>query len=284
MKKTISLSLTLLLLISGGWLLQAQSLSGDDILLKSSQQGGLTAPGSRISSIGFDILNNDGTTSSRRFAFFSKRQDGRPDKLLIFFLAPELERGTIFLSVDPLDPTAPSRLWLFLSALGQVKELVSNQDRSAGFAGSNLKNDQIGGGFNFSDDYTGELLGQEELSVTWLGKEQTRSAFKVALTQKPNASVDFPSGTVWIDTQTFVVLKGELVNAAGALEQVSTLNEFVEFDGSLEPSTIVVEDVLDNSKTTISIGDRQKVDNLPDEIFTPEGLPGFDPTQFGVTG
>lgn len=283
MKKTISLTLMSLLLLSGAWLLQAQGLNGDDILLKSSQQGGLNAPGSRISLTGFDILNNDGTTSSRQFAFFSKRQEGQPDKLLIFFLAPELERGTIFLSVDPLDPAASSRLWLFLSALGQVKELVSNQDRSAGFAGSNLQNNQIGGGFNFSDDYTGELLGQEDVTVTWLGSEQTRSAFKISLTQKPNADVDFPSGTVWIDAQEFVVLKGELVNAAGALEQVSTLDEFVEFDGSIEPSTIVVEDVLDNSKTTISIGNRQKVDNLPDEIFTPESLPNFNPVDFGVT-
>jgi len=282
MKKRISLAFTLLLLISGAWLLNAQSLTGDEILAKASDQGSLTAQGSRINIVSFDILNDDGTTSERKFAFFGKREEGQPDKLLIYFLAPELERGTIFLSLDPVDPAADTRLWLFLSALGQVKELVSDQDRNAGFAGSNLQNDQIGGGFDFSDDYTGELLGEEGVTVTWLGTEQTRQTFKVAITQRPEANVDFPSGTVWVDTEEFIVLKGELINTAGSLEQVSTLNDFVEFDGDIEPNQIIVTNVLDNSKTTISISDRQKLDDLPDELFTPEALPDFDPADFGI--
>ncbi len=284
MKRLTTIALALLLALASAWALNAQDLTGDEILARASEQGTLTAEGSRINRVSFDILSKDGSTLSREFAFFGKQEDGEPDKLLIYFLAPELERGTIFLSLDPVDPVEDTRLWLLLSALGQVKELVSENDRNAGFAGSNLQNDQIGGGLDFSDDYAGELLGEEELTVTWLGEAQTRTAYQVALTAKPEADVDFPSGTVWIDTEAFVVLRGELINKADQLEQVSTADDFIAFDGSIEPNVLVVENVLEDSRTTISISDRRTVDELPDDIFTPEALPEFDPADFGVEG
>lgn len=284
MKQTTALVLTLAMLIAGAWLMNAQTLTGDQILAKASEKGSLTAQGSRINIVGFSILSKDGTSQDRAFAFFSKRADGQPDKLLIYFLAPELERGTIFLSVDPADPAQGARLWLYLSALGQVKELVSENDRSAGFAGSNLQNDQIGGGLDFSKDYTGKLLGQEAVTVNWLGQDRARDTYKVELTQKPDSTVDFPSGTVWVDTETFVVLRGELINKAGVLEQRFSPDQFAEFEGDAQANQIEIKNVLDNSQTTITISDRQAVDELPDEMFTPEALPGFDPAQFGVEG
>lgn len=283
MRKTF-LGLTALLVLSVAWLLNAQALSGDEILQRASEAGSITAQGSHISVVAFDVTDRNGITVPRKFAFFGKRETGQPDRLLIFFLEPELERGTIFLSVDPVDPGEDTRLWLFLSALGQAKELVSDQDRSAGFAGSNLQNDQIGSGFDFSEDYAAELLGEETITVNWLGQEQARPAFKIALTQKPEADVDFPSGTAWIDTEEFVVLKAELNNKADVLEQVSTLNDFVEVDGNIETSVILVKNVLDGSQTTILISDRQTVDDLPDGMFTVGALPDFDPAQFGVAG
>jgi len=264
--------------------LAAQTLTGDQILARAAEEGALTASGSRINLVDFQVQSADGARVQRRFAFFSKRQEGQPDRLLIYFLAPELERGTIFLSVDPVDPAQDTRLWLYLSALGQVKELVSENDRSAGFAGSNLQNDQIGGGLDFSKDYTGELAGQEPVTVNWLGQDQARTAYKVKLSAKPEADVDFPSGTVWIDAETFVALRGELINKADALEQAFAPNQFADFEGDIEANQIVIKNVLDNSQTTITITDRRALDELPDEIFTPEALPGFDPAQYGVEG
>lgn len=284
MRKVLLLGITVLGVFLGAWLLNAQALTGDEILQRASEAGSITAQGSRISVVAFEITDRNDITVPRKFAFFSKRETGQPDKLLIFFLEPELERGTIFLSIDPIDPAEDTRLWLFLSALGQAKELISDQDRSTGFAGSNLQNDQIGSGFDFSGDYAAELLGEETISVNWLGQAQARPVFKIALTQKPEADVDFPSGTAWIDTEEFVVLKAELNNKAGVLEQVSTLNDFVEVDGDIETSVILVKNVLDDSQTMISISDRQTVDNLPDDLFTVEALPSFDPAQFGAAG
>ncbi len=286
-----TLRLTLLLLAVSvalgtfSWVGGAQSessLTGDEILAKAAERSTFVREGSRISIIQFDILFPDGTTQNRKFAFFGKRDDSG-EKLLIYFLEPALECGTIFLSFDPAEPGAKTRLWLFLSGLGRVKELVTEEDRNASFAGSNLQNDQVGGGFDLNEDYFGELLGEEPVDVTWLGETQARMAYKVALTQRPEADVDFPTGTVWVDQEEFLTLKGEFDNEAGQLEQTIALDEFVEFEGEIVPNRIEVANVLDGSKTTVRTLERRVVEpELPDEVFQPENLKGFNPEDYGV--
>ncbi len=262
---------------------QAQApLTGDEILAKAAERSAFVREGSRISIIEFEIVFPDGTTQTRTFAFFGKR-DEAGERLLIYFLEPELECGTIFLSFDPAEPGAKTRLWLYLSGLGQVKELVSEEDRNASFAGSNLQNDQVGGGFDLHEDYTGELLGEEAVTVSWLGEETARPAYKVGLTRRPEADVDFPTGTVWIDKEEFLTLRGEFDNEAGQLEQTIALDDFVEFEGEIVPNRIVVENVLDGSKTTVVTLERRVVEpELPDEVFDPDNLASFNPEAFGV--
>ena len=260
----------------------AQPPSGDALLAQAARAGTLSAEGSRINIVEFDITDRNGITVSRKFAFFSKREEGWPDKLLIYFLAPELERGTIFLSIDPNAPDEQARLWLFLSAIGQAKELISQGDRNAGFAGSNLQNDQVGSGLDFAEDYRGELLGEDPIKVHWQGRLQTRSAFKVGITQREGAAVDFPTGTVWVDDETSVVLKAELNNDAGALEQVILVDDYVTFGKGFEPDTVLIDDVGEDNRTRISFLSRRALEDLPDDIFSVDALPQFDPVAFGV--
>lgn len=255
--------------------------TGDEILQRVAERGTFVREGGQISLVQFDLLFSDGTTADRRFAFFAKRDPNGDEKLLIYFLEPELECGTIFLSIDPADPDEESRLWMFMPGLNRIKELVSEEDRNASFAGSNLQRDQIGGGFDLSEDYRGTLLGEEDVEVNWLGETQARRAYKVALEARPEAEVDFPTGTVWVEKEEFLALRAEFNNAAGTLEQINVIDEFVEFEDEIVPNLIVVENVLDGSKTTIVILSREKRD-LPDEIFDYRNLGDFNPEDFGI--
>jgi hypothetical protein len=284
LSRTFRLGATLLLAaFFGAFTANAQSLSGDDILARAAEVGPFNQLGGRVDTIDFSIVNDDGTVAERTFAFLGKREVAQDDKLLIYFLEPELERGTIFLSLDPNEPAEETKLWLFLSAFGQTKELVSEQDRDAGFGGSDLQNDQIGGGFDFGDDYSGEFLAEEAITATWLGQEQARPAFKVALTRLPGSDVDFPEGTAWFDSETFLLLKAEFTNDLGKLEQRFAADDVVSFEGNVEPNVVVVENVLEGSQTTISISERSRLD-LSDELFDPQNLPVFDPGLFGIEG
>jgi S-methylmethionine-dependent homocysteine/selenocysteine methylase len=102
-------------------------------------------------------------------------------------------------------------------------------------------------------------------------------------TAREEADTDFPSGAVWVDKEEFLTLKAEFNNAAGVLEQTVTLDEFAEFEGEIVSNHIEVANVLDGSRTTVRIQERRTVEpELPDEIFTPEALPEFRPSEFGV--
>lgn len=284
----ITLLLALGLLIAGGappgvGADAPDELSGDEILERAAQEGRFTQEGSQISRVRLDLLFEDGSTGAKEFAFFSRRDGEGNEFLLIYFLRPELECGTMLLSHDFAEPEKETRLWFFLSGLGQVKELVSEAERNASFAGSNFKNDQIGGGFDLYEDYRGALQGQEAVEVTWLGETTSRQAYRVTLEQRPEADVDFPTGTVWVDTEEFLVFRGEFNNAAGKLEERLTLDRFVEFTEDIVPNFLQLENVLDGSQSTLEILERRRPEaELPDAIFTPEALKSFNPEEFGV--
>lgn len=261
----------------------AQALSGDEILLEVAERGVFSSEGSVVSRIGFDLVFKDGSTAGREFAFFGRSEPGDDELLLIYFLQPPLECGTIFLSRDSADPGAGTSLWLFLSGLGQVKELVSEADRNASFAGSNFENDQLGGGFDLHEDYVGTLTSEEALEVDWMGASQGRTAFRVTLEERPEADVDFPTGVVWVDRETFVVLKAEFDNASGVTEQVFTPADFVAFEDDIVPNVVVVANVLEGSETTVRTLERFRPENgFSEDVFAPENLKTFDPGAFGI--
>ena len=263
---------------------QDGDLTGDEILERAAEEGGFNTQGSQLSRTTFDLVFSDDSTGSREFAFFSKAETDGVDKSLIYFLRPEAECGTMFLTHDPDAAGEDSQLWLFLSALGQVKELVSEEDRNASFAGSNLERDEIGGGGqDFNEDYLGTLEGTEMVEVSWRGEPTEREAYRVTLAEREGADVDFPTGTVWIDTEEFVTFRAEFDNADETLERTLALDQFVEFDGDIVPNRIVVENVLDGSKTTVTTEDRRRPEGeLPDEIFNPENLSEFNPEEYGI--
>jgi len=258
--------------------------TGDEILSMAADEGGFNAQGSQLSRTTFNLVFSDGSTGSREFAFFSKAEADGVDKSLIYFLQPEAECGTKFLTHDPDAAGEDSQLWLFLSALGQVKELVSEEDRNASFAGSNLERDEIGGGGqDFNKDYRGTLEGTETVEVSWRGETTEREAYRVTLAQREGADVDFPTGTVWIDTEEFVTFRAEFNNANETLERTLTLDQFVEFDGDTVPNQIVVENVLEGSKTTVTTETRRRPETaFADSTFNPETLPDFNPEEFGI--
>lgn len=251
---------------------QGQSLDGNQILAKVDERGSF-GTGGRVTLAQFQIAAKDGTQVDRKFAFFTKTNlAGQPDRLLAYFLEPELEKGTIFLSIDPVDPVEKTKLFLFLPALGQVKELISEKDRNASFAGSNIQQDSVGRS-NFSDDFTAELIGEDTING--------RKAYVLSVTARPEADVDYPTGKMWVDQEEFLVLRQEGVRDDGKLEQVFEAVDLQPFEGRLESNKLIIKNVLEGSETQITTLEKRTVD-LPDEIFDPANLPSFDPSRFGV--
>jgi len=264
-------TLMALLLIGGAAL--AQDLTADDILDRMETESDVLAEGSMIVQMRFDNVYSDGTTASNTFAGLSK-----PNKSLMVFLEPEDVQGTIFLTLDPEAEDEDTRLWLYLPLLGIPKELVSEEDRGGSFADSSISYEDIGGDGQ-REDYDAVLIGEEVVTV---GNED-RTAYVLESTAKPDADEDIVRTVLWVDKESFVMLRMEAYNDLGNLEQTLDVIELGEFEGHLVVDGMLARDVLEESETTIVFLERRRpADEIPDEVFDPETLASFDPAAWGL--
>ena len=280
MKKLATVGLFgVLLLVSLGAFAQADaSLTGEDILDQMQGTGSLfSEQEDAVFSTQFDFVYADGTDGFSQFTFYAKQGDeeaGEADYLLIYYQAPEDIEGTIFLTHSL--PDGEDRLWLFLPALGLVKELVSEGEKEQSFGGTNLSLGQIGGGFEYSDDYAAVRLADETVIATFDGVDEERAVYVLELTARPNADTDYPMGILWVDVIELLPLRTEFYNDLGNLEVTLDVHELKTFDGDLTPTVIESRNVLDDSETTIRVLDQRRTE-LPEELFDPANLSSFDP-------
>ena len=269
--KMFGWTLIALLLIGGAAL--AQDLTSDDILDRMETEGDVLAEGSMIVQMRFDNVYSDGTTASNTFAGLSK-----PGKSLMVFLEPEDVRGTIFLTLNPEEENADTRLWLYLPLLGIPKELVSEEARGGSFAGSSISYEDIGSD-DQREDYDAVLIGEEVVTV---GNED-RTAYVLESTAKPDADEDIVRTVLWVDKESFVMLRMEAYNDLGNLEQTLDVIKLGEFEGHLVVDGMLARNVLEESETTITFLERHRpAGEIPDEVFDPETLASFDPAAWGL--
>lgn len=250
-------------------------LTGDEILQRVDAQQDLLMGGSLVSIIRFDNAYSDGTTAYNIFGGLSKKGEGQPERSLVYFKEPEDVQGTIFLSVKPEGESA--RLWLYLPALGVVKELVSEEERGGSFAGSTFSYRQVGER-KLADDFDAELIGEETVQV----QDIDYPAYLLKLTAKPGAEVDYPTGRVWVGKGNWISLKAEEYNDQGNLERRMEVLQLGEFEGNVAADVMIATDLLNNNSTTISFLERRRpAEEIPDSLFEPGNLASFDPEAWG---
>ena len=279
-KKTISRGIGLALLASALLLWTvgacAGELTGNQILTRVDQQAQFLSEGSMITMLKFDNKYADGTTGSNTFASLSKRVKDGPEFSLIYFQAPEDVQGTIFLSRKP-DPDKDARMWLYLPALGMAKELVAEKQKQS-FAGSTFSYKDVGNR-NIGKKYEAKLAGEDTLTID--GTEH--QAYVLALTAKPNSDADYPTGRMWVDKESFLMLKSDDYNEEGKLVRAIEVAKLGEFEGKATSDKMISTNTIDNSSTTITFISRSRPENeLPDSVFDPDNLMSFKPSAYGL--
>lgn len=260
-----------LALLAGTWFMQGQQLTGPQILAKVEEKGGIGgSEGELISDVRFEIVGKDKKTATNEFRFFSRRKKGEPDRLLIVFVKPDDVRGTLFLSIKPENKDAD--LWLYLPALGAVKQLVNTQERKGSFASSNLSFEDLGSGFKYSEDYNvAEKVTEEKIKIG--DKEYATYVLALTVKKEKEKTEDFPTRKLWVEKTEFITLKGDSFNKTAKLEQVFEVLALGKFENDTVPDKVLIKNVLDGSQTTISFSNRKRpAQPLPDNFFDPNNL------------
>jgi len=268
-KKTTTWSLAAALTLTLGVVTLAET--ADEILDRMEAEADAFAEGSMVSTVRFDNSYRDGTTAGNLFGMLSK-----PDYSLIFFIEPAEVAGTIFLSHE-IDDGNDSRLWLYLSLLGIPKELVSDEDRGGSFAGSSMSYDDLGGGSE-RDDFVATMTGEENLVI---GGE-TRASYVIESIAKDGVDTDTPRSILWVDKESYIMLKAESYNDLGNLSTTMEVTALTEFEGRLTAAEMLSNDVLNENSTMITIIEQHRPDaEIADEVFAPENLTDFDSSIWG---
>ena len=272
---SIFLTATLILAFSsvGTW---ADELTGNDILVKVDQKSESVTQGEMLSIIDFHNVNADGTESSYRFGAVARKKGGEPNLTLIYYLEPQYVRGSIFLSKEP--EAGEAQMWLYLSALGQAKELSASKKESS-FAGSTLSFEEIGS-WSMSDEYNGEIAEETTVQVG----DQSVPAYKLNLTAKEGADPQYPKQTIWVGKDNWVLLQSKNYNSEGELEKEMEVKELTTFEGNTVTKELITSVVDSGASTTVTYMKRERPEqDIPDSVFKPDNLKNFDPAQWGLT-
>ena len=268
-KKTMAWTTTAAMVLLFG--LAAAALTADEILDRMEEEADKLAEGSMIGQMRFDNTYRDGTTAGNLFGMLSK-----PDYSLIYFIEPTDVSGTIFLTHE-IDDGDDSRLWLYLPLLGIPKELVSDEERGGSFAGSSMSYDDLGGGSE-RDDFVATMTGEENLVI---GGE-TRASYVIESIAKDGVDTDTPRSILWVDKESYIMLKAESYNDLGNLSTTMEVTALTEFEGRLTAAEMLSEDVLNENSTMITIIEQHRPDTeIADEVFAPENLTDFDSAIWG---
>lgn len=274
-KKLLSVALLTLALLWSVVTVIGEQLSGNEILTRVDQESQFLSEGSMITTLQLENEYGDGTTSGNRLVSLFKHVERGAEYSLIYFVGPEDVEGTIFLSVKP-GPDEDPRMWLYLPALGMVKELVAEQQEQS-FAGSTFSYQDVGSR-DMEDKYDTELIGEETLVVG----DESRLVYVLALTARPDAEIDYPTTKMWIDKEGFLMLLTESYNAEGNLERMMEVTKLGEFEGKVTVDQLLNSDCLDGSSTTITFLERRRpADEFPDDVFDSENLALFNPAEYG---
>ncbi len=272
---SIFLTATLVLAFSSIGI-SADELTGNDILVKVDQKSESVTQGEMLSIIDFHNVNADGTESSYRFGAVARKKGGEPNLTLIYYLEPQYVRGSIFLSKEP--EAGEAQMWLYLSALGQAKELSASKKESS-FAGSTLSFEEIGS-WSMSDEYNGEIAEETTVQVG----DQSVPAYKLNLTAKEGADPQYPKQTIWVGKDNWVLLQSKNYNPEGELEKEMEVKELTTFEGNTVTKELITSVVDSGASTTVTYVKRERPgQDIPDSVFEPDNLKNFDPAQWGLT-
>ncbi len=196
--------------------------------------------------------------------------NGKDSKSISIILKPIGESGVGMLSYDYDDPDKDADNWLYLSALGKVKRLISGSD-----------DDTESGSFFFSVISTEDLESAKIDEYTYkILKETTYQKRPVWIvesipTRKRLKKSKYSRSISWIDKERFILLKAKMYNKSGKLYKLMSMRSIQKIDGVWVARTMSVRNVISKRVTNMKQFSIAFNIAVPDEFLTKRTLTDF---------
>lgn len=201
-------------------------------------------------------------------------------KSVIIIREPISEKGIGFLQYDYDDPDKDTDQWMYFSALGKVKRIISgNEDepKTGSFFGTEISYEDLEA--RHIDDYTYKLVMEEAClkSQCWV----------IESIPKPHRAKksSYSKSVNWIDKKTFISIKSVLYNRQGRKTKLIVNTELQKISGIWIMKQMLVNNLetkritmfkLKSTAINLNIDDRFLTQRtLTDQVFREQNLNAY---------
>ena len=177
-------------------------------------------------------------------------KNGKDVRSVMIIQEPPAERGIGFLQFDYDEPGRDTDQWMYLSALGKVKRIVSGNDDEP------KTGTLFGSEFGYEDtekahidDFTYQQLPDE----TYQGRDCW--VIESVPTAKHARKSNYSKSVQWIDKERLMMVKANLYDRSGRLVKQMTQSDFVQQDGIWIARKMNMNNVQSERISTMKIED-----------------------------
>lgn len=179
------------------------------------------------------------------------------ENALTLIISPARDKGQTFLKRG-------GEMWTWTPSISRLTKLPPSM-MSQGWMGSDYTNDDILRESSVVNDYTHELIGEEEI--------EGRMCYKIKLTAKEEAAVIWGHQIRWIDKEDYLFLKSELYDEDGYLIRTEIGGDIKELDGRLIPTRIELIPAEEEGYKTILVFETLEFDRpIEDSFFSQQNM------------
>ena len=192
-------------------------------------------------------------------------------------LEPARDRGIGSLTYEFYDINKDNASWIYLSALGKVKRIISSQDSddSGSFFGSEFAIEDLD--WRKLDEYSYKILGEEVLDVPGYDGIEKRPVYILEWmpTDRRKKKSRYGRTVSWIDAERFILLKEDYYDHNLKLIKKRTLKNVQLIDNNWMARDITMNNIAANRVTTMKrLSIAFNVD-IADEFLTQRTLTDF---------
>jgi len=206
-----------------------------------------------------DLVDKDGTVSTRYVEQWSYKYEGELEKNVIVFHAPASIKGTRFLQVEYNDRDDDQ--WIYLPALKKVRRIAA-QEGGKSFMGTDFSYDDMKR--RRVEKYHHEIVREEQLDGY--------DCYVLKLWAKDPSDSDYAYLLRWVPKDIWVPIKVELYNKNDELDKIGVSKNLKKVQGHWTAIYSEMKNVKNGHRTTLEFKKLAYDEEIDEGLFTTQFL------------
>jgi len=200
------------------------------------------------------------TSGDERTFVYHTFAKGGGEKSLMKYLEPSRIKGQTILMLNDGDD-----IWTYFPKKNHVRKLATHAKKQK-VEGSDFSYEDMGGSNTFTEEYSSMRLKDEN--------KEGYTCYKLELYRKPDSDAGYSRLIIWVDIETLVPIVIDYFHEDDPelREKQLILRDIQLIDDIHTPTQYTMYNKLDDTKTHMEIIEVNYNVDLPDELFTEEGM------------